>query len=184
MIVGGLDLSLTSSGVARYETGLGMPELWTHAIRTKATHGVMPTAQRLDDIAATVWAYLDDADLLVIEAPSFGSKGGKAHERGGLWWLVVVDARRRGIPVATVAPRGLKLYATGNGAADKSEVVDTLLEQVGVAVRWDDEADAAVLALMGGRALGEPHIADYDGPHKTRAMSAVDWPERKAGVRT
>src|SRR5699024_12232855 len=65
----GLDLSLTSSGVA---SSLG----WTDTIRPKKIRGL----ERLRMILESVRAYTSGYDLVVLEGPSFGHSGFRQHE--------------------------------------------------------------------------------------------------------
>lgn len=198
MIIVGLDLSLTGSGVAVLDTA---SRGWIVALersRPEAripTPGRSPRARTVDKGISAVWdrgnriAALADRilallpqriDLAVIEGPSHASTGGQPHERGGLWWAVATDLLRRGVPLAEVAPRQRALYATGRGDAAKASVVADSVPRYELGTRNDNIVDAVLLAAMGARALGEP-VDDLTEPH-TLALRHVAWPHshRKA----
>lgn len=157
----GLDLSLTSTGVA----GNG----WTDRIKTKC-RGHM----RLDVIVDNILDFVRHADLVVVEGPSYGSTGSSYHELAGLWWLVTHNLWVHGIPFAVAAPGQVKRYATGKGNADK----DVVIRQVARRFPWfeggNDEADALILAAMGADQLGHP-IAAMPETHR-KALKSVEWP--------
>ncbi|GAB3693452.1 hypothetical protein [Nocardiopsis oceani] len=166
----GADLSLTSTGVA---SSLG----WCTRIRPDAPGSpdrTMKGLDRLRYIVAKVGSLLGEYDLVVIEGPSYGSRHGSAHERGGLWWMVrdAVEAAR--IPVAVASPSSVKLWAAGHGHASKQDVIDAMCDRYPNAViRSNDEADALALASLGAAWLAEePGATDA----QRRALSGVDWP--------
>jgi crossover junction endodeoxyribonuclease RuvC len=173
----GLDTSLTATGIASSSgwcTRIGRSGVTT-----------MPLAERLAVLDELVGAIVDkaaQAQLVVIEQPAFSRSGGGAVERHALFWLVVRDLHRRGIPVAEVSATTRIRYALGKGTGSKSAVVDA------VARRWpqfatggdDNLADAVVLAAMGSEHLGKPLTAL---PAANRAaVEAVRWPEVTAAV--
>lgn len=61
------------------------------------------------------------------------------------------------VPVEVVNPTGLKRWATGDGAADKSQMVAAARIHVGYRGRNDNEADACLIAawLRHGLLIGE-----------------------------
>ena len=106
----GLDLSLTSSGVA---SSLG----WTDTIRPKKIRGL----DRLRMIVDAVRTYTSGYDLVVLEGPSFGHSGFRQHEElVALRWMVRDVVDRQQVPFAIVPPATLKLYAVGKGNAKKA----------------------------------------------------------------
>jgi len=175
-VVVGLDLSLTSSGWARVNTettrtrtGRIVPELTGH--------------ERLRSILHQLTEVLADADLVVVEGPSFGS--GQAirqnghHERAGLWWLVTHQLWGVGVPFAVIPPATLKRYATGKGNATKDAVLAAAIRRYPqVGFDGNDQADALILAAMGADHLGQP-IATMPGVQRA-ALNAVEWPLQPA----
>jgi hypothetical protein len=177
-LVVGLDLSLTSTGVA----GDG----WADALRFKGRgHGRLRWLR--DEIRDRTRA----AELVVIEGAAYG-RGGQAghHELAGLWWLIAQDLWERQIPYAVVNPHSRTIYATGsaNPAKDhprhqrariaKGMVRDAVATRYGVecegAGRYD-KADAFILAAMGLHWAGSP-LAAVPDTH-SRALDAVTWPD-------
>lgn len=172
MKVVGLDLSLTGTGIAVAANG----DVGCRRFASDPDDGTIAgRSLRLRRMVSYLWTLCRDADLIVVERPSYGSTGGKAHDRSGLWWLAVARFTGAGIPVAEVSPATVKVYATGAGRGDKETVL------VAVVRRWphvqlsnNDEADALMLCSMGCRHLGTP-LEQLPQTH-TRAMQAVAWP--------
>ena len=179
-VVTGVDTSLTSTGVVTL--GSGDPVL--HRVRSagKADDTLAMRRARLDKVAGqVVGAVLQDPpDLVVIEAPAFSSKGGHAHDRSGLWWLVVFALTGRGVPVAEVTPTMRAKYATGAGAgprASKDAVLTAVVRRYSsVMVSGNDQADALILAAMGRRLLGCPIETSLPQDHLD-AMRTLRLPE-------
>lgn len=177
----GLDLSLTSTGMAEVKDGV--VENYQR-VRSSGKKGatVRQTAERLRHIVDSVvtWIEGDDTDLVVIEAPSFGSTTGSQHERGGLWWMVAEELVAEGHTIATVSPQGRAKYATGRGNAKKDEVEAAVRARYELACGWplgkcDDIADAVVLAAMGSRWIGYP-IDEGLSDKQLAAIDGASWP--------
>jgi crossover junction endodeoxyribonuclease RuvC len=189
MKVIGLDLSLTSTGVA-VATQDG-------AVTDRITSKPVPNAtledrdERLWGIRARVLDHASGADLIVVEGPSYGSTTGHQHDRAGLWWLVVDALLRRGQRIVEVPPSSRMKYATGRGNASKDDVLSAVIRRYPhIDVNGNDEADALILAAMGARWLGHPLEGQYHGTAAPflpqthlAAMDAVHWPnpDRIAG---
>lgn len=176
MKVVGLDLSMTKTGVTlgvdgtiRTITRVGSP----------ADDGTLEgRSLRLRGMVTRLWPYVATADLVVIEQPSFGSTGGKAHDRSGLWWMMVGRITGAHIPVVEVAPATVKVYATGKGNAAKVEVMAQMIRRhPELAIHDDNEADSLVLCCMGLRASSCAYDDGLPTTH-TRAMTAPVWPNR------
>lgn len=153
----GVDVSLTATGVARYYQG---GPCTTEAITStgKRADSIEQRAFRIVDICRRLADHAPASfppALAVIENPSFGSVGGSAWDRAGLWWQIVSRlVHRLDVPVALVAPATRAKWATGNGRADKAAVASALTRRYGVEFPSNDEADAGALALMGAHRLG------------------------------
>ncbi|MFI9391867.1 hypothetical protein ACIG53_13395 [Streptomyces bauhiniae] len=176
----GLDLSLTSTGVAG--------TTWARAYRP----GRRRSHERLDWLLAGVAESVRDrTDLVVVEGAAY-AQGGQAghHELAGLWWLVTQYLWRNRIPYAVVTPHGRTIYATGraNPAQEwprkhrsrvaKGMVRSVAVERYGVECEGPsryDQADATILAAMGLDWLGYPTVPVPDS-HR-RALEAVRWPD-------
>lgn len=164
----GLDLSLTSTGVAVVLGDFAS----TETIKPKAKGHA-----RLSMLQAEIGNYVDGATLVVVEGPAFASAKGQQghHERAGLWWLITHSLHRRSIPTAIVPPSTLKKYVTGKGNADKDTVLLAVARRYPtVDIHGNDEADALVLAAMGARHLDHP-IDDMPSLH-LEGMAKVEWP--------
>lgn len=173
MKVTGLDLSLTSTGLAVLVDGTA------HVTRlgsTPAGDTVTHRHHRLLWIANEVLEWCTGSDLVVLEGPSYGSTTGHQHDRSGLWWLVVHRVLNAGLPLAVVPPTSRARYATGKGNAGKDAVLVAVVRRYPeVDVTGNDQADALVLAAMGARKLGHP-IDAVPKPCRL-AMGGAAWPE-------
>jgi crossover junction endodeoxyribonuclease RuvC len=175
----GLDLSLTSTGIAYASKADGLID--TAAVKTlgRKADTLTDRAHRL----ATIVGHLAEGmagfkpDLLVVENPSYGSQHGAQHDRSGLWWQAV-QAALRVCPVATVAPTARAKYGAGKGNADKKMVHAAVKERYsgeGLPIKTNDEADAVILAAMGARHLGFAFDEGLPDAH-LEAMAKVAWP--------
>lgn len=179
----GLDLSLTGSGVATIglDTGhvrLGLVETEPAGPELAAVLDRLQTA--LSGIVSHVPA---ERALVIVEAPSHGSRNGKAHERAGLWWRAVSYLHSRGHVIAQAYPRTRAKYAAGHLPAaaprkgpSKREVVAALgAEHPRLNLADNNLADAFALAAMGARHLGSP--IDSTTRQREEAVAAVRWPQ-------
>jgi Holliday junction resolvasome RuvABC endonuclease subunit len=163
----GLDLSLTATGVASTRH-------WTTVVKTP---GVMRGHERLQHIRDAVLELLPgDIALVVVEGPSYGNQGRQSghHERAGLWWMVTHSLWKRGVDYAVASPAARAKYATGKGNAGKADVIREVTRRFSWFGGGEDEADALVLAAMGGEWLGFP-IVELPQTHR-KALDAVQWP--------
>ncbi|MGR6579286.1 hypothetical protein ACT89R_01775 [Rhodococcus qingshengii] len=107
--------------------------------------------------------------VLIEELPFTAPKfAGKYQERCALYYRVIEFLARRKIPVVAVNVGTLKLFATGNGRADKPEVMQSMRELWPHAkIRNDNESDALALATIGAFHLGwhEPELPHHYAPN-------------------
>ena len=181
----GVDLSLTSTGVAVIDTVDGqLLDITLRTITSKptkakdATTSLHDRAVRLDRIERDLFEgpLFGHFDLAVIEAPSYGSSNGGKHERSGLWWAVVRRLKDQVGAVAEVPPSSRMKYATGSGQADKDKVLAAVIRRYPhVPVDGNDQADALLLAAMGARHLDQP-VEDSLPITHLAAMDKVEWP--------
>ena len=176
----GIDLSLTNTGYAKCQMAGGSFHWEVAGYRSTGKKGdsLSQRHMRLSDIDTSIAhaVDLDEPDLVVVEAPSFGSRYGSQHDRSGLWWMVVDGLIFNGYPVATVPPTSRAKYATGKGNAGKDEVLASVVRTYGSADVTDNNiADAVVLAAMGMRHLGYPVELDMSQV-KLTAMDGAEWP--------
>lgn len=171
MRVIGLDLSLTATGMSDGTT--------TWLVRSTGHKGdqLDTRGTRLSGIRGQVLTACADADLVVLEGPSFGqARQGGQHDRAGLWWLIVADLLDRGTPVAEVPPAALKKYATGKGNANKGAVIDATARRFpDIDTGADDNrCDALWLAAMGLDQLTGSSVV----PQTQRdGLQRVAWPQ-------
>jgi Holliday junction resolvasome RuvABC endonuclease subunit len=129
------DLSLTSTGWAK-STPMGID------------HGIIDTARRgMDRISfleRSISGGACEYSLVAFEGLSFGSNRPGMVERTGLAYCVRLALWRAGVPFVLVPPMTLKKFVTGNGHAEKSQMLKAVFKNK----IWqhdcqtDDEADA------------------------------------------
>jgi crossover junction endodeoxyribonuclease RuvC len=157
----GLDLSLTATGYCRDgECGRIVTKLrgW----------------ERVACILQTVQDLAGDADVVVVEGYSFGSRGNTLFQIAELGGIVRFDLCRNGTPYVDVAPGTLKKYATGKGNAGKDEMIAAAIRRFGFEGSDNNEADAFLLWCMASHAYGEP-VATVTQV-QAEALAKVDWP--------
>lgn len=149
----GIDLSLASTGLAVAVDGrlVGMKNVKTSGKKGDTYPDHMP---RILEVVDRVNTWLADAAAIhgplnraVIEAPSYGSKFGNAHERAGVWWRVYEHLWSAEVPITVMAPASRAKYITGNGKADKKEVLLAARERWGEEIPNHDIADAVGMAM-------------------------------------
>ena len=163
----GLDLSLCSTGIAI----AAHDSVTTHRIKPR-----MNGHERLAFIVDSVRSHTAGAQLVVMEGPAYGVKGGKAHEMAGIWWIVRHQLWADDLPVAVASPSNVKQYATGSGNADKDRVLAAAIRRFpDVDVQGNDEADGLWLAAAGRRWLGHPIDTVPQANHA--ALNKIEWPD-------
>lgn len=151
----GIDPSLAATGVCYYAPSYAQPIGVT--IETKATdpRRLNWIYNRITDICIDVsWSPIPSPDLAVIEdLPTHARSAGLTGQAQG---VVRAALQGFGIPILTVPPASLKLFATGSGRASKADMQaaahSTWLEDYGQGLpgSWDDNAvDAFWLREMG-----------------------------------
>ncbi|KMS79073.1 hypothetical protein ACH49_13520 [Streptomyces leeuwenhoekii] len=165
----GLDLSLTSTGIAG--------EGWTDHIRTKRIGDA-----RLAYLEEGIASFIRNADMVVMEGPSFGHAHLGGHEdMAGLRVLVRRYCFRHQIPYGVVPPSSLKLYVAGYGKASKGEVRSAVADRYGVHTEGGaryDEADAYAALAAACDWWGAPLAVVPDRQRK--ALDGCQWPDREA----
>lgn len=179
MIVAGVDLSLTCTGLALIRS----PErVETSTVKSKppkvGTETLRSRFERMEQIASDVLETVDGADIVGIEAPAYGMRnGGKMHDRSGLWWRIVGALESRGVPVVEISPTSRMMYATGKGNAGKDLVLVTAAATYRQAeISGNDVADAVVVAAMVSRLVGQPIELRAPAQAKMKALGKVHMP--------
>ncbi len=182
-IVAGLDLSLTSTGLAKIGTAPGsVPAIRTIKSAGSQTDTYTERHDRLFEIRSAVLAELpfDPETIVVLEGPSYGSTTGSQHDRSGLWWMVYDALRSLGHVVVVVAPTGRAKYATGKGNAGKDAVLAATVRRYSdIAIDGNDIADAVNLMAIGRRLIGQP----FDDPMPALNLTAMEKVSLPAGLR-
>jgi crossover junction endodeoxyribonuclease RuvC len=150
-VIGGIDQSLTSFGVACVSSGSAVPELhrWQPGARTGHA--------RLDWLVGNLRKFGQGWDLAVIEGLAFGAKGSSLLDLAGLFTLVTHELWKMGVPYAVVAPHLRAKYVTGNAKAGKDDCLLAVDRRYpGARIAGNDQADALTLAAMGADYYGFP----------------------------
>lgn len=153
----GIDASLTGTGICTMFVGKGLlcdGDWYTSLIKPVAKSG----PERLIEIRDQVADFIRDADLIVLEGYSFGSKGAGVFQTAELGGVLRVMIHERGKWLVEVAPTQLKKFATGKGNTKKEEVKLGVFKRWGVEFKTNDETDAFVLAKIGEAIIGEAII--------------------------
>ena len=175
--IAGLDLSLTSTGVALIQPGgpVSVHRIQPPPAAKAAVH------ERLKFLYTGVRQLVHGATNITVEGPSFGSPQ-RQHLMGGMWWVVmhVLYLDNPDAEVVVVQPTTLKVYATGRGnKLEKDEVAIQVARRYPDAdIRNHDMADAWVLAAMTADHLGCP-LTELPKTHR-RALDG--WPYTKHGA--
>lgn len=173
MRVLGIDPSMTAT--ASCLIGTDPHSLRIDVSRTKAT-GQDAAAKlermRCQAVFATVFA--QDADVIVMEAPSMASMGRATRDLAGLWWLMYEALYDTGTQIGVVPPSVLKKWITGAGNADKFRVGQHAAKRwPDVELRSDDEADSLVLAGIGLHHRG--NLPWTPTTFQADALAKVEW---------
>lgn len=177
-----LDLSLTSTGVARnfYDIGVGL-EIITSLIKPrpippnlKGRALLRATCTRLHEIQTAVYDYAYEANLVVLEGYSYGTRNHRAESIGELGGVVRLALWEASVPTVVISPSEVKKFATGKGLAAKEDVLVAAVRRFERSFR-NDEADARWLLEMALCHYGLPHVP-MPKTH-TAVLAQIDWPE-------
>ncbi|MFD1832439.1 hypothetical protein ACFSJS_22730 [Streptomyces desertarenae] len=169
----GLDLSLTSTGVA-------LPDGTTYRIRTRQADGDARLGVIRDLITRDLGE--DRPHLAVIEdLPRHAMGAGVTAMVHGVVRAALAD---EGIPYALVVPATLKAFACDNGRASKDDMAAAAYLAAGVKFPGDpggDQCDAWWLRAAGHDWYGAPL---FTLPAAQRArLAKVQWPPKEAVIR-
>jgi Holliday junction resolvasome RuvABC endonuclease subunit len=178
----GIDPSLTSTGLAYIHDDEIRVGLASSAGKRNDT--IVQRHERIGALAHSIahwepwfnWGGAQQprhADVIVVEGPTPGTRGGSVWDRAGLWWHIVgqLPVQR----VAVIPPSTRAKWATGKGNADKAAVAAIAARLCpDVELRNSDQADALILALMGAHALGQR--PDLNRVYRTEALLKCQWP--------
>lgn len=179
----GIDPSLTVSGCARVDLGIGADgqleavrwETWRARAVQPAESTVESERRRVRQMLREILAFVPDfVDIAVIEGAAPNAKNrGKAEERSWLRGFLIDQMLSRGA-VVVVDPMRRALLATGAGNAKKGAVLDAVRVMVPAAhVPDHNVADAVALAMAGAHHLGMPWVLTEK---QEAAFAKVAWP--------
>lgn len=154
----GLDLAIKSSGIALAD---GTPATFVSTISPKINVGL----ETMDEICVEIFGHIpDEVELVMIEAIAYDGHDTN-RMLAQLQGIVRMTLFQAQIPFYLVAPTTLKVYATGNGKAEKGEVTKAAETRLGYEGWNHDEADALWLRAMGTDLLGVP-VAQLPQNHR------------------
>jgi Holliday junction resolvasome RuvABC endonuclease subunit len=168
-----IDQSTTAPGVCRYIDGKFDVEEWELPKHKKLAPVL--TEDRLDIIEARFKLDLAENypyDLVVLEGPAYGSNGTGHGAVMGVYWKLRCVAHRAGIQFEEIEPTRLKLWACGNGKAEKPEMIAAAaayFRPVKSVDQWTDNmADAAWIAHFAAVIWGDAEFPDFDASTTAR----------------
>lgn len=101
-------------------------------------------AALVDELKACV--FKKQPDVIVIEWAKSMRSGAAMAMHGFIRYTVMTWAAANDYPVAFVGPKTVKKHATGNGNADKAQMVAAARKRWRFTPKTDDEADACWIA--------------------------------------
>lgn len=159
----GIDPSLTNTGIAVhctdsvYRRSVNDVELFNVESTGKKNDSWHTRGQRIHDLARTASLHIPHGSLVVIESPSYGSRGGAAHDRAGLWWAIHRRLTDNDCVLIAAAPSQRMKYITGTGRADKDTVLaHTIRRYPELDITNNNTADAVIFMAMAARLAGRP----------------------------
>lgn len=145
----GVDPGLTRCGYAVLSRDGTAVSAQTMGVITTPTD--MDLADRLTMVMADIESLIDETQpsAVAVEQVFFQSNARTAMGVAQASGLVLVCARRRGLPVARYTPSQVKRAVTGSGVADKKQIQSMVARRLNLSVLPSpaDAADAAAVAL-------------------------------------
>ena len=146
----GIDPAIVNTGLALIqENGIDKPTVYLETYTTTETG-----SRRLKQIGShlrsfiTSNGYSNASNEVCLEGASLRSTN-RANDIGEMRGAVLLTLYNLDLEPLVVAPKRLKKFATGNGAAGKSQMIKAAIEFWNVVPNTDDEADALWLATIG-----------------------------------
>lgn len=170
----GLDLSAEATGVALHDGETFTVHAPKPASKKKRIHA--DNMARLAHIDARISDVLarHSPDMAVIEDYAPRLQSSAAHRLAEIGGAARLACWRAGVPVALVNVMHAKIYATGKGTADKSDMRMALYQRAGIDNGDDNQVDSWWLRAMGLDALGHP-VVEMPKAHRA-VLSKVAWP--------
>lgn len=186
MIILGLDLSLTSPGVAYNDNPRSLPNSKLSGAE-RLNHWCKAFADLIDELTPAI---------AVVEGYALGAHDAYTRGTAELGGVVRLVLHAKRVPFAEVSPTCLKKYATGKGnTKGKQAIIDAALaggavipsrvKRTGQRVFDDNAADAWWLYQMGLAHYAPNDERVREVPQSNReSLNSVKWPKnrRKAAV--
>ncbi len=140
--------------------------------------GPHATPERLGRLFVALAELLErgGVDAVAVETAFCGRSPRSALALGQARGVALAAAARAGLPVFEYAPAEVKRSFTGNGRAEKAQMVRMARTLFGLTPRLADEADALAVAVC--HLARAPHRAAAPGPRR----SAADGAAARAGT--
>lgn len=178
----GLDLSLTSTGLAMFYPHAEDADVYTTLVKSKPkttgpvvekrgklvrTETYADKLGRFQAIESSIRDWIAYGATVYLEGPSYGSAGQATHDIAGSWWNVYRTLTDdHGCLVHVIPPAIVKQYATGKGNAAKDAVMAAVIKRYpDIDILNNDVADAAALLALGLRLNGMPLEAELPATH-------------------
>lgn len=167
-----IDPSLTSTGYAfRSQSGQETATV-VGSIQPKKMRG-MERILFIEDRIKGLVAELQPKRV-VYEGYAMGVRSGHVFDRAELGGVLKRFIWEQGIDIILVPPKSLKLFATGNGNADKDAMMRVLAQHRGRLFNNSDEADAYGLLLCGEAFCDRRLLPRVRGNYKHAAVAGFE----------
>jgi len=139
----GVDLSLTETGLVVLDRNFKI--LQQILVSTNPTVNI---ECRISEIKESIWKFFNKDSVIYIEGLSFGSRGGKMLELGGLHYYIRTHLYLTGFDFKTVPPTSLKKFITGKGNCKKELMLLKVYKKFGIEFDNNNLCDAYSLARL------------------------------------
>jgi len=137
----GLDLSLTETGLVVLDKNFKI--LQQVLVSTNPSVNI---ECRISEIKESIWKHFNKESIIYIEGLSFGSRGAKMLELGGLHYYVRTQLYLAGYDYKPVPPTVIKKFITGKGHCKKELMLLKVYKKFGIEFDNNNLCDAYSLA--------------------------------------
>lgn len=126
----------------------------------------LPAEQRLDNIITLFVNLLNGVDYVFLEAPSFNSKNSSSDFKDG-YAIIKFICRLNNVPYLLIPPISNKLYFTGNGKAEKIDMVNYAVENYSKYIDFENISNKHkedIADVCGLYQLGKDYLTCYRLP--------------------
>jgi Holliday junction resolvasome RuvABC endonuclease subunit len=147
--------------------------------------GKLRGTPRLDYIHAYIYDVMTErtidrrVELVVMEGYNYGAARGRGNpgrlfDIGELGGMIKMEMQTREVPLLIVPPASLKMFVTGNGVAQKPDMIAAVEKQWGVTTKSDNIADAVGLYYF-GLAHESPRKRRRYSEKQKSALAGAEW---------